>query len=132
MSKTGKKKPARKWRPATAAWIKVFAEVSAGLGEPRQMFGYPCAFVNGNMYAALHEAGLVLRLSAPEREELLRLNGASQFQPMPGRVMREYVVAPENMVNQPEAVALWVRNAFECGSSLPGKRSKARARRKTE
>jgi len=119
--------PVRKWGPASDAWLKVFSEVSAGLGECRKMFGSPCAFVNGNMFAGLHEAGLILRLSESEREAFLRLKGTSRFEPMPGRFMREYVVAPDEMAGHPEVVTNWMRKAFAYGSSLPAKVREAKA-----
>ncbi len=31
--------------------------------ERRKMFGCPCAFVNGNMFAGVHEQNLIVRLS---------------------------------------------------------------------
>ncbi len=117
--------PVRKWGPAPVAWLRVFSDVSAGLGESRKMFGYPCAFVNGNMFAGLHEVGLVIRLPETERQTFLKLKGASQFEPMPGRFMREYVVAPADMAGHPEVVAKWIRKAYEYGSSLPAKAKKA-------
>lgn len=116
-----KSSPVRKWRPASEEWVKVFLKTSAGLGDARKMFGYPCAFVNGNMYAGLHEAGLILRLGPAEREEFLRLKGATRFEPMPGRVMKEYVVAPGRMAQHPAEVAGWIEKAFRYGSSLPRK-----------
>ena len=56
-----------------SAWKKVPAELArrfeAALPEAegverRQMFGCPCAFVNGNMFAGLHEDRLILRRQA--------------------------------------------------------------------
>lgn len=38
------------------------------LVERRQMFGYPCAFVNGNMFVGLHEQNLIMRLDEAGRE----------------------------------------------------------------
>jgi TfoX/Sxy family transcriptional regulator of competence genes len=129
MAEKRKASPVGKWGPAPAVWIKVFTEVSSGLGEQRKMFGYPCAFVNGNMFAGLHEAGLILRLPESERAAFLQLKGASRFEPMPGRFMREYVVAPAEMAHHPEVVAQWFRRAFVYGSSLPGKARKAKTTR---
>ncbi len=118
--------PVRKWGPASDAWVKAFSEATAGLGESRKMFGYPAAFVNGNMFAGLHEIGLVLRLPEIERRAFLKLEGASRFEPMPGRFMKEYVVAPAGMVDDPATVARWVRRAFAYGSSLPPKAASPR------
>lgn len=130
MMKKRKTNPVRKWDPAPDAWLKVFAKVLAGLGEHRLMFGYPCVFVNGNMFAGLFQSGLFLRLPESEHAAFLKLKGAARFEPMPGRVMREYVVAPPGMAKQPEVAARWLGRAFEYGSSLPGKAGRARKRRR--
>ena len=117
----------RKWKPASAAWATAFAAASRGLGEPRKMFGYSAAFANGNMFAGLHEAGLILRLPEKERAAFLRRDGARRFEPLPGRVMREYVVAPEVLADDPAALRRWLEKAFGYASSLPAKPARTRA-----
>ena len=69
MSKSTRPSPVTKWKAASAEWVRVFEETSSGLpgAERRKMFGYPAAFVNGNMFAGLHESGLVLRLPDADR-----------------------------------------------------------------
>jgi len=117
----------KKWGPAPAKWVTAFAAVSEGLGEPRKMFGYSAAFADGNMFAGLHEVGLVMRLPEREREALLRLAGARLFEPMPGRLMREYVVAPDALADDPAALRSWVTKAFRYASSLPAKTARKKA-----
>lgn len=118
--------PTKQWGPASDEWVQVYNKVAAGIGDQRRMFGFPCAFVNGNMFAGLFQTGLFLRLSEPEREEFLRLKGASRFEPLPGRVMREYVTAPTDMARQPKVIAEWLRKAYAYTSSLPKKEKKPR------
>jgi len=89
------------------------------------MFGYSCVFARGNMFAGLHEAGMVLRLPDEERTEFLRLKGAKQFEPMPGRVMREYVVVPKGLLKSPEELRVWVEKSLAYVSSLPAKPKKS-------
>lgn len=86
----------KKWKPTPAKAVAAFEASTSGLpgAEPRKMFGYSCVFAKGNMFAGLHEVGMVLRLSEEQRAEFHRLKDAKQFEPMPGRVMREYVVVP--------------------------------------
>ena len=60
----------KKWKPAPRESVAAFEAATSGLSgaEPRKMFGYSCVFAKGNMFAGLHEAGMVLRLpknSAP-------------------------------------------------------------------
>ena len=127
-------RPMPKWKPASAEWVRVFGEAVSGLAnaEPRKMFGYPAAFVNGNLFAGLHSGGLVLRLPEAERLAFLeRVPGAKPFEPMPGRPMREYVVGPESLAKTPAEARAWVRKALAYGSTLPKKtagRKKSKSR----
>ena len=51
------------------------------------MFGYPAAFVHGNMFAGLHENRLVLCLEEAAAGAAKR-SGAHDFEPTPGRTMK--------------------------------------------
>jgi hypothetical protein len=79
------------------------------------------------MFAGLHEAGLILRLPEKERDAFLRRDGARRFEPLPGRVMREYVVAPEPLADESAALRRWLEKAFGYASSLPAKPVRTRA-----
>lgn len=94
------------------------------LVQRRKMFGCPCAFVNGNMFAGLHEDRVVLRLASDERERTLQQGKAKPFEVM-GRTMREYVVLPSPMQLDAEEVASWISKAFAYGRALPPKIPKA-------
>jgi len=113
----------KKWKPAPREAVAAFEASTSGLSgvESRKMFGYSCVFVEGNMFAGLHEAGMVLRLPDEQRAEFLRLKGASQFEPMPGRVMREYVVVPRVLLNAQTQLQVWVEKSLAYVSSLPAK-----------
>jgi TfoX/Sxy family transcriptional regulator of competence genes len=117
----------KKWKPAPREAVEAFETSTSGLSgaEPRKMFGYSCVFAKGNMFAGLHEAGMVLRLPDEQRAEFLRLKGASQFEPMPGRVMREYVVVPRMLLNAPEKLRAWVEKSLVYVLSLPAKPKKS-------
>src|SRR5512136_3226685 len=117
----------KKWKPAPAKAVTAFEMATSGLpgAEPRKMFGYSCVFAKGNMFAGLHEAGMVLRLPEEQRAEFLRLKGAEQFEPMPGRVMREYVVVPKVLLNAPEQLRAWVEKSLDYVLSLPAKPKKS-------
>lgn len=92
------------------------------------MFGYPAGFVNGNMFCGLFQESLFLRLGESERAELLAMEGASPFEPMPGRPMREYVVMPMEMLEDAETTRAWIRRAFRHVAALPPKASRATGR----
>jgi len=66
----------------------------------RQMFGYPCGFVNGNMFMGLFADAMFVRLPEDSREELMSI-GAKPFEPIPGRPMRDYVVIPDTILAKP-------------------------------
>lgn len=117
----------KKWKPAPREAVAAFEGATSGLfgAEPRKMFGYSCVFAKGNMFAGLHEAGMILRLSDEQRTEFLRLKGAKQFEPMPGRVMREYVVVPKVLLNvPPEKLRAWVEKSLDYVLSLPAKQKR--------
>jgi TfoX/Sxy family transcriptional regulator of competence genes len=89
--------------------------------ERRSMFGYPAAFVGGNLFAGLHEERCLLRLGDAQRAALLAEPGAHPFEPMPGRAMREYVVVPPRLVAERGALVQWLAEAFRHARTLPPK-----------
>ena len=117
----------KKWKPAPREAVAAFEAATTDLpgAEPKKMFGYSCVFAKGNMFAGLHEAGMVLRLPDDQRAEFLRLKGAEQFEPMPGRVMREYVVVPGGLLNEPNQLRKWTEKSLAYVSSLPAKAKKS-------
>jgi hypothetical protein len=88
--------------------------------ERRKMFGYPAAFVQGNMVGGLFEDSVILRLP-PEAAQ-----GLAPFQPMPGRSMGSYVLAPEELMDDEEGLAALIAQAIAYTASLPPKEKKPR------
>ncbi len=93
------------------------------------MFGYPCAFVNGNMFTGLHQEALIVRLDEDGRNRLIDEAGAWQFEPMPGRPMREYVALPEPVLKDREKLVEIIRSAKRFAASLPPKVKKPRKKK---
>lgn len=120
---------AMKWRKSPETLVRTFETVvpNAPGVERRKMFGYPAAFVGGNLFMSLFQDSLVLRLPDGDRAAFLKLDGAAAFEPMPGRPMREYVVAPAAMVARPKSLAPWIRRSLEYVRSVPAKTAKRRA-----
>lgn len=85
------------------------------------MFGYPCAFVQGQMFAGLHQENMVLRLPEDDRREFLKLKDAQIFEPMPGRLMREYVVVPPSVLDRFDALLRWADKSFRFALTLEPK-----------
>jgi len=88
----------------------------------RQMFGYPCAWIGGNMLTGLFAEDWWVRLSEPDREALLAIPGAHPFEVMPGRSMGRYVVLPAAVAADDAAVDAWLEKAIEFTRSMPPKR----------
>ncbi len=118
-----KKSPVSKWKPASDEWVRAFDAALPEDVERRKMFGYPAAFVNGNMACGLHQDGLILRLGDDDRVALVK-DGGVPFEPMPGRVMREYVVAPQKLASKKAELKRWLERAVAHAAALPKKAKK--------
>jgi hypothetical protein len=92
--------------------------------ERRQMFGYPAAFVNGNLWTSLHQARWVVRLGPPDSDALLALPGSGPFEPMPGRAMSGFYLLPDSVVADPAALRGWLERAWQTGVEMPPKADK--------
>jgi TfoX/Sxy family transcriptional regulator of competence genes len=117
----------KKWQKSSPELISRFdACLPSAVGvQRRQMFGYPCAFVNGNMFTGLHEQRLVVRLPEADRNELLRAGDAAAFTVM-GRTMREYVVIADALERSPSEITAVMRKALAYARALPVKQRKAK------
>jgi len=118
-----KKAAPHKWQQAQPELVELFLATTGELTniEPRKMFGYPCAFVHGNMFTGLHEAGMIIRLPESDRTEFLKLKGAHVFEPMPGRFMREYVVVPAQVLKVRSELRRWLDRSQRYAATLPPK-----------
>jgi TfoX/Sxy family transcriptional regulator of competence genes len=92
--------------------------------EVRPMFGNLAAFVNKNMFLALFGPSVAVRLPDAERANLLKQSGASLFEPMPGRAMKEYVVLPPAWRTKRAKAEEWVARSFAWTSKMPPKKGK--------
>jgi TfoX/Sxy family transcriptional regulator of competence genes len=109
-------------------WKKVSVEFSALLEESlqdfdcqkRMMFGCPAYFVNNNMFTGVHQDNIILRLSEDSRTEIRsKYDEAIPFEPMKGRVMKEYVVLPEVLYSDAEDLNHWLNKSYEYVLTLP-------------
>ncbi len=115
-------------------WKKTPPELAATFekvvpNDPRvvrkPMFGYPALFLNGNMFAGTFQDKIVARLPEAERIKAIK-SGAKQFEPMPGRPMKEYIVIPAADVAKPAALAKWIERARSHAETLPPKAKPAK------
>lgn len=86
----------------------------------RKMFGNPAAFVNGHLFTGLFGPTWFVRLPDDERASLTAAGG-TEFAPMPGRPMREYVVMPDTIAADPRIAGAWARKALEHVAAMPPK-----------
>jgi TfoX/Sxy family transcriptional regulator of competence genes len=122
--------PAPSFSKSSPEMVARFDDLAANVPEAtrKQMFGYPSLVLHGNMFLSLFGDSLVLRLSESDRREFVESCEASPFEPMPGRPMREYVVAPPDLVGRPE-VEEWVSRSAAYAAQLPPKQPKPRKKR---
>src|SRR4051794_40248684 len=88
----------------------------------RPMFGYPCAWIAGNMFTGLFAAEWWVRVSELDRERLLALPMAKPFQVMPGRDMGRYVVMPPDLTRDDTELDAWLLRSIDHTRSLPPKK----------
>lgn len=113
------------WKKSSEQLVEKFYENIEFFEEAelRKMFGYPCSFVNGNMCTGLHEENWIVRLSEEDRKELQDNHEAVPFAPM-GRVMREYLALPQNILEDQKQLKDWLERSFAFTSALPPKPKK--------
>lgn len=113
------------------AWVKIPAEnhpilLDALPKDPRvstlRMFGGLAALVNGNMFGGLFGRSAIVRLSPADQDEALKLDGARPFDPMGnGRVMRDTIHLPDDVMDDRAELRGWLTRAFEYTRTLPKK-----------
>jgi TfoX/Sxy family transcriptional regulator of competence genes len=91
----------------------------------RPMFGNLAAFVNGNLFAGLFGEDLFVRLPADE-STAVKEQGGRDFEPMPGRAMKGYVIVPKTWRHKPDASTVWIERALELTGKMPAKAAKAK------
>ena len=112
-----------KWQKPSQQLIDTFNHIvpEGSSIEKRKMFGYPCSFVNNNMFIGLYQKGLFLRLSEQDRGMFLQLEQAQRFEPMPGRIMKEYAIVPSWMTKDMTLLQEWIKKSLTYAFSLPPK-----------
>ena len=87
------------------------------------MFGYPCAFLNGNLLTGLFQDQMMVRLSEADRAKAALDVAATPFAPG-GRPMREYVVLPPEIIGDKRKLNAWLKRAIAYVGALPTKKAK--------
>lgn len=127
MRASAKPKAAPKWQPASAQMVRIFEIAMQAVPgahddvQVRPMFGCPSAFIHGHMFAGVFQDTIFLRLSAADRADFLLLQDAAPFEPIAGRPMREYVVAPPSLLKSHARLVKWLGRSLAYANSLPAK-----------
>jgi hypothetical protein len=89
--------------------------------QRKPMFGYPAAFVGGNMATGLCADTWIVRLP-PDEIDAAKAAGAGTFEPMAGRPMKGFVVVPAADVEDDAKIRGWVERGLAFAGSMPPKR----------
>ncbi len=89
--------------------------------ERKKMFGYPAAFIGGNMATGLFADRWVVRLPA-EEIEAAKAAGAGAFEPVAGKPMKAFITIPATDVADDARIAAWVERGLALASSMPAKK----------
>jgi TfoX/Sxy family transcriptional regulator of competence genes len=125
-----KRSPVSKWKPASDAWMKALQAALSGdsASSSEKMFGYPAAFVGGNMAAGLHQDGLVLRLETL----IVKSSCGSAANPSsrcPDGSCGVFALAPQAFASSPNELRAWLERSIRYAASLPRKDPAAKRKR---
>jgi TfoX/Sxy family transcriptional regulator of competence genes len=118
--------PTSKLPPAPAGMVTLFQRVIQSVpgAQVKKMFGYPAAFLNGNMFAGLYDDYMIVKLAPDDLKAFLQAHNTHLFEPMPGRPMREYAVIPATVLNAEPELAELLGKSFDYVNSMPAKQPK--------
>ena len=86
----------------------------------RPMFGGIMGYAEGRAFASLSDVGLALKLFGAERDALLAMEGAKPLQYEPhSPPSKSYVVTPEAMLADAEALRGWIRRSAATAKTAP-------------
>ena len=122
-----------KFEKSSPELVARFGEVLDRVATPdasrKPMFGYPCAWVGGNMATGLFAQHWWVRLPPDELAGVLASGEATTFQVMPSREMKGYAVMPDEVVADDRQVGDWVGRALAYTATMPPKAPKSSKRR---
>lgn len=100
--------------------------------ERKKMFGCPAFFAHGVMFAGVYRNSVFVRLDEKDRARLAGLSPHIQpFEPLPGRVMSQYMSIPDVLCAQESFLKEWLNRSYAYAMSLPpGKERATRTRKK--
>ncbi|MEO8272580.1 MAG: TfoX/Sxy family protein [Chloroflexota bacterium] len=115
-----------KFEKSPPVLVERFEAILDRVGTPattrRKMFGYPCAWVGGNMASGLFADNWWVRLSPERLAAVLESGEGRGFEVMPGRPMKGYVALPDADVADDARIEAWVTEALAYTATLPPKK----------
>jgi TfoX N-terminal domain len=87
----------------------------------RKMFGYPCAWINGNMATGLFAEQWWVNVSDADRATLLGMPGGKPLEVMPGKAMGRNVTLPPDVLANDQQVDAYIDRALDYTRSMPPK-----------
>jgi len=123
---------AMKWEKCSTELSDIlFSAMAAVPAQKRIMFGCPAYFVNGNMFAGVHQSNIILRLTAADRQLMMKeFDEAAPFEPFPGRPMKEYLTVPAEVYENASLFSRWIGKSLANAVALPSKTTKSKEVRK--
>lgn len=122
-----------KWKKASTELGSLLEDALEGKSfQKRMMFGCPAYFVNNNMFTAVHQDNIIIRLSEDGRSDIkTKYDESEPFEPMKGRVMKEYMVIPETLYSDSIELDFWLNQSYDYALSLPPKKKKSKKKENT-
>ncbi|MBD3408220.1 MAG: hypothetical protein GF411_19010 [Candidatus Lokiarchaeota archaeon] len=88
----------------------------------KKMFGQYAFFLNGNMFAGVFEDSVFIRYPPEQQDSLKEMyDEISNFEPLKGRPMREYVVIPDAIFSDDEVRFNLLETCVQFALQLPPK-----------
>ena len=110
------------WKKAPEELKEYLDAAMSGLaGQRKLMFGYPAYFINGNMFIGLFQDTVFIRLPRAAMLKLMADGSAGPFEPMPGRVMKDYIALPRDVYGNSKWFMKLVNQSIEHAAALPPK-----------
>ena len=115
------------WEKPSADLMKLFDALVPS--DPtivrKKMFGCPAAFVDGKLFAGVHQQTMIFRLGPADFAAFLELPNAQQFEPMAGHKMSGYVAHHAPFSLDEAELENWMTCALTYTLTLPAKAGKA-------
>ena len=115
-----------KWKKPSPELGKLLEAALLGFTcDRRMMFGAPVFMINRNMFAGVHEDHIFIRLPEADRKDIMKkFPDAKPFEPLKGRIMKEYIVVPSGLYENKGTFREWLKKGHAFAVSLPMKASK--------